>query len=113
MGINNKGRDCQNMLTRRYLVSGHVQGVGFRRFVQKQGEAMGLSGMVRNLVDGRVEILAKGSETELGEFAKVVAKGPSASRVTSVEVDDVIRGPSLEVEGFGVLENGEKPWFIE
>ncbi len=70
---------------KRWFVSGRVQGVGFRDFVQKQAASLGLSGWTRNLDDGRVEVYAVGSPAKLTELASALHKGPSFSDVRGVE----------------------------
>ena len=69
------------------LVSGRVQGVGFRYFVVRVAQSMDLVGEVRNLGDGRVEIFAEGDEKTLLKFLKRVEEGPQLSHVTSVNVN--------------------------
>lgn len=73
----------------RYLVSGVVQGVGFRWFVLRQAERLGIVGWVRNLPDGRVEVAA-GEEGRLSELEKALRSGPSRSRVTDVEKSEIL-----------------------
>ncbi len=70
----------------RIFVSGVVQGVGFRAFTHRLAESYGLRGWVRNLPDGRVEILAEGDEEVLFHFVKDLWKGPRLSRVDKVEL---------------------------
>ena len=78
---------------KRYVVSGRVQGVGFRYFVQRQAEALGLAGWVRNLPDGRVEAFIEGLPAQLAQIETLLREGPSQSRVESVESSDA--APSL------------------
>jgi len=66
------------------LVSGRVQGVGFRYFVQHCAQARGLSGWARNLDDGRVEVLLCGDEVAVTAVQTEVAEGPASARVDSV-----------------------------
>jgi acylphosphatase len=68
------------------LVSGHVQGVGYRRFVQRQCETLRLSGYAENLLDGRVEIVAEGEKSELEHLLHWLKKGSTHADVQSVEV---------------------------
>ncbi len=68
------------------FVSGRVQGVGYRRFAQKQAETLSLQGWARNLLDGRVEIVAIGPESDLDQFCEFLKKGPSFSQVREVVV---------------------------
>ena len=65
----------------RVLVSGRVQGVGFRYFVQTRARQYGLCGYVRNLPDGGVEALAAGERVQLEAFVQDLQQGPPASRV--------------------------------
>ncbi len=73
------------MVARRYLVSGRVQGVGFRWFTERTGLQLGLRGWVRNLEDGRVEVLAVGDEKALEELKGRLYVGPRGSEVRGVE----------------------------
>lgn len=86
-------------VARRFLVSGHVQGVGFRWFAQEAARREGMSGSVRNLPDGRVEAIVEGDEESIGRFEMALRRGPSRARVTNVEIDDV---PPTGRSGFSV-----------
>ncbi|MFN8062190.1 MAG: acylphosphatase [Vicinamibacterales bacterium] len=79
-------------LARRYVVSGLVQGVGFRYFTERAARAARVAGWVRNREDGSVEILAEGDTGAMAEFDAAVRRGPAHSHVTAVEVDE--RSPS-------------------
>ena len=70
---------------RRWVVSGRVQGVGFRWFVLQRAEPLGLRGWVRNLPDGRVEIVAAGPSPAMHGLDAAVRSGPRLSRVDHVE----------------------------
>jgi acylphosphatase len=70
--------------TRRFLVAGRVQGVGYRNFVQQLAEELDLCGYVRNRRDGRVEVLAIGAPEELRRLRQALEKGPRMSRVAKV-----------------------------
>jgi acylphosphatase len=87
-------------VARRYLVSGRVQGVGFRYFAQDVANREGLSGQVRNLPDGRVEVLAEGDEESLMRLEAALWRGPSHARVENVEVNPT--NPSGRVTGFTI-----------
>jgi len=69
------------------FVSGFVQGVFFRASTQKKTKELDLKGWVSNLDDGRVEILAEGSEEKLKELLKWLKKGPLISRVEKVDFE--------------------------
>lgn len=68
------------------VVRGRVQGVGFRMFVERRAEALGLAGWVRNLPNGNVETWAEGDEGALQAFLADLHKGPALARVTNVDV---------------------------
>ena len=73
--------------SRRFLISGRVQGVGFRYFVQSIAIRESLSGWVRNLEDGRVETAAAGDADAMERFERALRLGPSGARVDAVAVD--------------------------
>jgi acylphosphatase len=75
---------------RRYFVSGSVQGVGFRYFTQRAAEDLGISGYVRNLRDGRVEVYAFGSAENLSRFKTILDSGPSFSSVGEIREQPAI-----------------------
>lgn len=66
------------------VVSGDVQGVGFRAFTSYHAEQIGLTGWVRNLSSGQVEIMAEGSLHDLLVFLDLINSGPSHATVTQV-----------------------------
>ena len=85
---------------RRWLVSGRVQGVGFRWFVRQHAAELGLVGTVRNLADGRVEVVAGGATDSLTRLARLLASGPPGAAV-----QDVVGEPAslpAELRTFGV-----------
>lgn len=71
-----------------YRVRGRVQGVGFRYFVQRAAQELKLTGYVKNLDDGRVEVYAIGTDDRLSELARRLWKGPAYSDVRGVEEQD-------------------------
>lgn len=73
------------MSARRFLISGLVQGVGFRYFAQRASARYQVKGYVRNLPDGRVEALAEGPAELVEKFKMDLAAGPSYSRVDGIE----------------------------
>lgn len=75
-------------VAKRWFVSGIVQGVGFRFFVQNKAKALGLSGWVRNLDDGRVEAYAAGAPKKLNELAAALYLGPRLAQVRHIEEQD-------------------------
>jgi acylphosphatase len=90
--------------TRRYFVSGRVQGVGFRFFVQREAAKLHVSGYARNLFDGRVEVLAVGSSAQLDEMKRALERGPRFSSVSGVREEDAEPNP-LHENGFAIEPN--------
>ncbi len=66
------------------VVYGHVQGVNFRTATRRQGHALGVSGWVRNLPDGAVEVLAEGQRSSLQQLLNWLHSGPPSARVRDV-----------------------------
>lgn len=73
------------MAAYRYRVQGRVQGVGYRYFVQREADALSVTGFVRNLPDGTVEVVAEGAEPALAQLEARLREGPSFARVAGVE----------------------------
>ena len=71
--------------SRRFLVRGRVQGVGFRWFVEREAQILGIAGWVRNDPDGSVEVLAIGTPEQLSGLRSRLEEGPRAARVDDVE----------------------------
>jgi acylphosphatase len=76
-------------MTRRYLVSGRVQGVGYRWFAQREAERLSLTGYAANLADGRVEVVAEGEPRALEALEQALARGPRSAQVTGVVTEPV------------------------
>lgn len=85
-------------------VDGAVQGVGFRFYIARHAQELGVCGYVRNMPDGSVEIVAEGPENRLRALAEHAERGPSMSRVTDCDLEwapasgeftsfDIRRGP--------------------
>jgi len=68
-------------------IEGHVQGVGFRYFTLEQARRLGLTGWVRNLPNGRVEVSAEGSQQDLEEFLPKLYEGPSGAYVRDIRYE--------------------------
>jgi acylphosphatase len=62
-----------------------VQGVGYRYFVLRHAEELGLAGFARNQADGSVEVMAEGAAASLGKLEALLGEGPAFSHVTGVE----------------------------
>jgi acylphosphatase len=76
-------------ISRRFTVTGEVQGVGFRWAAQGEAERLGVVGRVRNRTDGAVEILAQGDRTAMDAFASWLEQGPRFARVADVDAEPV------------------------
>ena len=94
--------DHINMERLHAIVHGDVQGVGFRYFVQRKAQQLGLSGWVRNNDDGTVELVAEGSREQLEQLKRTLDEGPRLARVDRVE--------TKWSEGTGSLNRFELAW---
>jgi acylphosphatase len=74
---------------RHFLVSGQVQGVFFRAATEAAARRLGVTGWVRNLADGSVELVACGEDTKLSELERWLWQGPPRARVEQVVATDV------------------------
>lgn len=88
------------MIARRFFISGEVQGVGYRYFAQRSSARHQVRGFVRNLADGRVEVLAEGPAKAVEAFMHDLAAGPTYSRVTTVE--EIVLEPSEQYSTFRI-----------
>ncbi len=79
------------------LISGRVQGVGYRAFARRVALDMGLAGYAENLADGRVEVVAEGPREELEAYVHQLRRGPLHAEVESLELS---WGESSGLEGF-------------
>ena len=85
-------------MTRSYLVSGRVQGIGFREWVRRTARAQSVRGWVRNREDGRVEAVATAEADVLERFERTLRGGSAISRIESVESSDVDETPFSDFE---------------
>jgi acylphosphatase len=85
--------------TRRYMVSGRVQGVGFRWFVEREAATLGVTGWVRNRDNGSVEVMATGTRQQLAALHGRLREGPRAARIDEVAVSPA---PFLDAKSFGI-----------
>ena len=86
---------------RQILYSGHVQGVGFRETTRRLAEGFEVGGFVRNLSDGRVEMVAEGTPAELSRFLAAVADRMSA-HIRQAAID--VRPGLAEFDGFHIRQ---------
>lgn len=71
------------------LVEGRVQGVGYRRFVYRNARTLGIKGYIKNLADGKVEILAIGENSIMADFIRTTKKGPSFAWVYNIQYQEI------------------------
>lgn len=95
-------------VTKHYLISGRVQGVGYRAFTQRTAVSIGLKGWVRNLWDGRVEAVARGEASRLQAFESQLKTGPQRSIVDSLLVRE-LKASALTSGDFAIREDGREP----
>lgn len=69
-------------------ITGRVQGVGFRDFTAATADRLKVTGWVRNLPDGRVEMIAEGPREQIGKLLEAVHRGPSMAQVRNVQIKD-------------------------
>jgi acylphosphatase len=91
--------DGSDIRCMRCLISGRVQGVGFRAHARHEAQALSLSGHARNLPDGRVEVLACGEARALESFRAWLGRGPRLAWVGRVECSD---HPDPPPDGFHI-----------
>ncbi|MAG02262.1 acylphosphatase [Candidatus Pacearchaeota archaeon] len=77
------------MKTLKLFISGIVQGVFFRKFLKETADELGVKGFVRNLEDGRVEVVVEGRDEKVNEMIDRCKKGPKHSEVKKVESEEM------------------------
>jgi acylphosphatase len=77
-----------HQVRRRVLVAGRVQGVWFRESCRDRAQAAGVAGSVRNLADGRVEVVLEGPPAAVDEVVAWCRRGPRRARVDGIEIVD-------------------------
>ena len=82
----------EDTLTVNMKITGKVQGVGFRFFVQQQAQKLGINGWVSNKSNGDVEALAQGEKADLEQFIAKIKEGPSFSRIDNVNLEWMNKG---------------------
>jgi acylphosphatase len=88
------------IVAKRFVVSGRVQGVGFRAFAQDHSAVEGVHGFVRNLPDGRVEVQVEGDDESVLRVERAIRRGPPSARVDEVTVDILV--PTGRATGFSI-----------
>jgi acylphosphatase len=77
------------VIARRLIVTGRVQGVGFRFFAERAARELAVSGFVRNLPNGAVEAVAEGEEDAIARYVERLREGPRMGRVTDLRVEEI------------------------
>jgi acylphosphatase len=85
-----------------FLVTGRVQGVGFRWFVHREAQELELRGWVRNTEEGAVEVVAAGDAADLGELRESLNRGPRGSRVDRVIEHELNESEAKELRSFQI-----------
>ena len=88
------------IVARRFLISGEVQGVGFRMFAEAAAAREGVHGFVRNLPDGRVEAVVEGDQAAVDRMELKLRRGPAHARIESFEVEAA--APTHRATGFAI-----------
>jgi acylphosphatase len=90
-----------DLQTRRYLISGRVQGVGFRWFVEREAALIGVTGWVRNCESSDVEVMATGTREQHNSLRRKLHEGPRAARVDRIHesVAPLLETQSFRIEG--------------
>jgi acylphosphatase len=88
------------IVARKYVISGRVQGVGFRFFARDAAAREGVHGYVTNLPDGRVEARVEGDEASVDRVESALRRGPAGARVEHFDVEEL--EPLRRVTGFTI-----------
>lgn len=86
------------IVARRFLIGGRVQGVGFRMFAEAAAAREGVHGYVRNLEDGRVEVLVEGEQASVDRVELSLRRGPAGARIETFDAEPA--APSYRATGF-------------
>jgi acylphosphatase len=88
-------------LAKRFFISGEVQGVGFRFFAERVAAQLGIAGYVKNLIDGRVEVYAIGTASQLEALINELRRGPRMARVQQITEENAEILPAYS-NGFSI-----------
>jgi len=100
--VGKHGRAMTDTLTRRVVIEGFVQGVGYRDFARRVALRHRISGWVRNRTDGTVEALLRGSPAEIEAVLAEFRRGPRGARITAVRLAEPRSGDEFEPGAFVV-----------
>jgi acylphosphatase len=88
------------MKTLKIFITGTVQGIFYRNFIKETADSLGVRGYVRNLPDGRVEIVIEGRDDKINEMLEKCRQGPKHSIIKDVSFEEI---KYLGLEGFKIL----------
>ena len=88
------------MKTLRLYISGTVQGVLFRKFIDENAKRIGIRGYVRNLNDGRVEVVMEGTDDKVMEMLEICKKGNPHSKIREIEMKELT---NQSFQGFNIM----------
>jgi acylphosphatase len=88
------------VIARKFIISGQVQGVGYRYFAQRSAARHQVRGYVKNLDDGRVEAFAQGTAKQVDEFKHDLVAGPTYSKVN--EIEETVLEPTTTYSTFRI-----------
>jgi len=88
------------MKTLKLQISGTVQGVLFRKFIEENANRIGLRGFVRNLDDGRVEVVVEGVDEKVLEMVEICKRGNPHSKVREIQMQEI---PNQGFIGFKIM----------
>ncbi len=86
------------------IISGRVQGVGFRYFTKKNAESLGVNGWVKNLANGDVETVIQGEEDQVKEMINYLKSGPVSAKVEAIEELDGDKLTSKKYDDFSITK---------
>ncbi|MCB0357899.1 MAG: acylphosphatase [Bdellovibrionales bacterium] len=97
-----------NLKTYHLLISGRVQGVGYRNFVLQLAHRQGALGWVRNLTDGRVEVLLNCKTSEFTKLLLILHEGPTSALVSGIQQQELSN--VLTLPAFHIQATSSRPW---
>jgi len=89
-------------ITKKIIIKGLVQGVGFRSFIHYYALKYNISGYARNIPDGCVEVVGKGKEVDLNKFIEHISMGPPGAKIKEINISD-LKDDSLNFKGFRII----------
>jgi len=88
------------MKSYRFLIKGRVQGVWYRKYTKEVADELGISGYVRNLPNGDVEVVASLKKEQFNDFLSALMKGPPLARVDNIDIEEIAQE---QKDGFEII----------